>query len=114
MNFTIYHNPRCKKSRETLQILRDEGIDPEVVEYLKTPLDQKELSGLCTKLKIKPNQLLRKSEKIYKENFGKKELSDSEAIQAMVDFPKLMERPVVVSGDSAVVGRPPENVKGLL
>ncbi len=113
MSYTIYHNPRCRKSRETLNLLKEKGIEPTVVEYLKEPLSADELSGICQKLKMTPNELLRKTEKIYKENYKGKKLSDSDAIQAMVEHPKLMERPVVVKGDKAEVGRPPENVNNL-
>ncbi len=114
MSFTIYHNPRCRKSRETLQLLRDKGIEPTVVEYLKEPLSVKELDELCGKLDVSPGDLLRKSEKVFKENYKGNKLSDEQALQAMADHPKLMERPVVVSGEKAEIGRPPENVQRLL
>lgn len=110
----IYHNPRCRKSRETLQLIQDAGIEPEVVEYLKTPPGKKELRDLISMLGIKPEQLIRKQEKEFKENYKGKVLSDSEWIDAMVEHPKLMERPIVVEGKKAILGRPPENVKELL
>ena len=110
----IYHNPRCRKSRETLQILREAGIEPEIVEYLTTPPTAPELRDLVDKLGIAPSQLIRKQEKIYKDNFKGKELSEEEWLAAMTQYPKLIERPIVVAGDKAVLGRPPEAVKTLL
>lgn len=106
----IYHNPRCKKSRETLQILEEKGADFEIVEYLKNPPSEKELKVVLSKLDIKPEALLRKGEKIFKENYKGKELSDTEWIKAMVENPKLIERPIVIKGDKAIIGRPPKNV----
>lgn len=110
----IYHNPRCRKSRETLQILQDAGKEPEIIEYLKTPPSEAELRELLDKLGLAPQQLLRKQEAIFKEQFKGKELTDAEWIAAMVQYPKLIERPIVVRGDKAVLGRPPESVKTLL
>lgn len=113
--FTIYHNPRCSKSRQTLQLIEDAGISPEVVLYLDTPPTTEELSGLIAKLGITPRELLRKGEEAYKSlNLKNSELSDADLIQAMTDHPKLIERPIVVKGDKAVLGRPPENVNSLL
>ena len=106
----IYHNPRCTKSRQALQLLQDKGANFEVREYLKESLTFDELSSLIKKLNISPEQLLRKNEAIYKENFKGKTLSSDEWIQAMIDYPKLMERPIVVKGNNAVVGRPTERV----
>ena len=110
----IYHNPRCRKSRETLELLKSNGIEPEVVKYLETPLNADQLKSLLKKLDIDATELLRKGEKEYKENYKGKDLSEKDAINAMVKFPKLMERPIVVKGNSAVIGRPPENVLALL
>ncbi len=110
----IYHNPRCRKSRETLELLKSNGVEPEVVKYLETPLNADQLKSLLKKLDIDATELLRKGEKEYKENYKGKDLSEQEAIDAMVKFPKLMERPVVIKGDSAVIGRPPGNVLALL
>ena len=109
----IYHNPRCRKSRETLSLLEEKGIEPEIVLYLDKPPTQKELKNLLGFLKMKPTQLLRKGEKIYKEEYKGKELSDAEWIKAMAKHPKLIERPIVVKGKKAILGRPPENVLDL-
>lgn len=110
----IYHNTRCKKSRETLQIIEDAGAMVEVVEYLKVTPSVEELRDIVDKLGIKPEELLRKNEAVYKEQYKGKKLSDDEWLKAMVENPKLIERPIVVKGDKAVIGRPPENVKELL
>ncbi|WP_317931590.1 arsenate reductase (glutaredoxin) [Halioxenophilus sp. WMMB6] len=112
---TIYHNPRCSKSRDTLALIEAAGIEPEVVLYLETPPDAKTLQTLLSKLGIGARDLLRKGEDAYKENNLKNpELTDAQLIDFMVQHPKLIERPIVVKGDSAVLGRPPENVKALL
>lgn len=110
----IYHNPRCRKSRETLQLIQDAGVEPEVVEYLKDVPSKADLKELVGMLGIKPYDLLRRGEKDFKENFKGKDLSDDEWIAAMVKYPKLIERPIVVKQKKAVLGRPPENVKELL
>ncbi|QSE96874.1 arsenate reductase (glutaredoxin) [Fulvivirga lutea] len=107
---TIYHNPRCGKSRNTLKILEEKNVENNVVEYLKTPPTFGELKSVVKKLKIKPEELLRKGESVFKENYKGKSLSDDEWIRAMVDNPILIERPIVIVGDKAVIGRPPENV----
>jgi arsenate reductase (glutaredoxin) len=112
--FTIYHNPKCTKSRQTLALLQENGIEPTVVEYLKTPPTAAELKAIVAKLGIEPEQLVRKGEDVYKENFAGKTLTDAQWIDAMVKHPILIERPIVVSGTRAVLGRPPENVKPLL
>ena len=110
----IYHNPRCTKSRQTLKLINDAGKEVEIIEYLNTPPTFDELKAIIGKLGISPEQLLRKGEAIFKEQFKGKSLSDDEWIQAMIDHPKLMERPIVIEGNKAVLGRPPENVKSLL
>ncbi|QDT32256.1 arsenate reductase (glutaredoxin) [Thalassoglobus polymorphus] len=111
----IYHNPRCSKSRQTLKLIEEAGIEPEVVEYLKTPPSAEELDRIMTMLDLEPEDLMRKKEPIYKElGLAGKSLSRTETIQTMVDNPKLIERPIVVKGKQAVVGRPPENVNKLL
>jgi arsenate reductase len=110
----IYHNPRCAKSRQTLALLQDHGIEPEVILYLSAIPSHDELQSLLTKLGISPLQLIRKGEAIWKENFKGKELSDDELIKAMIAHPKLIERPIVVKGQKAVLGRPPENALELL
>ncbi len=111
---TIYHNPRCSKSRQTLSIIEETGQMVQVVEYLKTVPTKEELAEIIEKLGIKPTDLLRKGEKDFKENFKGKSLTDEEWLEAMVQYPKLIERPIVVKGDKAVLGRPPENVNTLL
>ncbi|MGJ8687826.1 MAG: arsenate reductase (glutaredoxin) [Spongiibacteraceae bacterium] len=114
-DYTIYHNPRCSKSRQTLQLLADNGIDPDVVLYLETPPTAEELKDLLAKLNIAPRQLLRKGEQAYKDlSLADTELSDDVLLDAMCANPKLIERPIVVSGGSAVLGRPPENVLSLI
>ena len=110
----IYHNPRCSKSRQTLNIIKEKGAEVEIIEYLNAIPSEKELRGLITLLGIKPEELLRKGEADYKENFKGKTLSGSEWISAMIKYPKLIERPIVVSRNKAILGRPPENVLDLL
>jgi arsenate reductase (glutaredoxin) len=110
----IYHNNRCSKSRQTLELLQNNNQTIEVVEYLKQSPSASELKDVLQKLNMKPEQLIRKGEAIYKEQFAGKTLSDEEWIQAMIDNPVLIERPIVVKGDKAVIGRPPENALSLL
>ncbi len=116
MAIVIYHNPRCSKSRQTLQLLRERGIEPEIVEYLKTPPDMATLKRLLRLLGLPPRELMRRKEKLYRElGLDDPSLSDDALIQAMVDNPVLMERPVVVRDDKvAALGRPPEQVLGIL
>lgn len=111
---TIYHNPRCSKSRQTLGIIEEAGQMVQVVEYLKTVPTKEELAEIVKKLGLKPIELIRKGEADYKENFKGKTLTDEEWIEAMVQYPKLIERPIVIKDNKAVLGRPPENVKVLL
>ncbi len=110
----IYHNPRCRKSRETLQLLESKNIQPEIILYLETPPTKKELTQILAQLDMKASALIRKTESIYKEHFKGKDLSEKQWIDAMVKFPKLIERPIVINGDKAKLGRPPENVLDLL
>ena len=110
----IYHNPRCAKSRETLALIEEKGINIEVVEYLKEIPSKETLKSLLNKLGMKPLQIIRKNEAVFKEKFKGKELSEEEWLDAMIANPKLIERPIVVKGEKAVLGRPPENVKELL
>ena len=115
MDVTIYHNPRCSKSRQTLQLLQEQGIDPTIRLYLEDSLSAEELTDVVAKLDITPRALLRKGEDAYKENqLSNKELSDATLIKAMVDFPKLIERPIVIKGNHAKLGRPPEQVLEIL
>lgn len=112
---TIYHNPRCSKSRQTLAILEEKGIEPEIVEYLETPPDATTLKGLIRKLNVAPRELLRKGEDAYKENqLSNPDLTDDQIVDYMVRYPKLIERPIVVNGNKAVLGRPPENVLDII
>ena len=111
----IYHNPRCSKSRQTLQIIKDHGIQPIVVEYLKAPLKKSELDNITRLLNKRPKYFVRKSEADFKENNIKDVIeNDIELINEMVKFPKIIERPIVLYGDKAIIGRPPENVLELL
>ncbi|MBX5461053.1 MAG: arsenate reductase (glutaredoxin) [Steroidobacteraceae bacterium] len=112
--FTIFHNPKCSKSRATLELLKERGVQPQVVEYLKTPPTAAELKAIVAKLGIRPEDLVRKGEAVYKENYAGKTLTDAQWIEAMVRHPILIERPIVIQGDKAVLGRPPENVLALL
>ena len=109
-----FHNPRCSKSRQGLELLKENGVNPEIVFYLETPPTEKELTAIIKKIGIKPIQLVRKTEKIFKEQFKGKNLSDKEWIQAMVEYPKLIERPILIDKKQAAVGRPPENLLDLL
>lgn len=112
---TLYHNPRCSKSREALALLQAKGIEPELRLYLEQPLTVTELKALLSKLGIKPRELLRKGEAAYKElNLNDETLKDAALIKAMVENPKLIERPIGVKGKTAIVGRPPENLLALL
>jgi arsenate reductase len=110
----IYHNPRCSKSRQTLELIRKAGVEPEIIEYLNDIPSEKELAALVKMLGISPEALLRKGEDDYKERFKGQELTDAEWIAAMVAYPKLIERPIVVKNGKAVLGRPPEKVLELL
>jgi arsenate reductase len=103
----IYHNPRCSKSRQGLEILKNSNVDFEIIKYLDTPISSAELKEVINKLNINPIDLVRKTEAVWKEQFKGKELSDSEVIQAMVNHPKLIERPIVIGKNKAVIGRPP-------
>lgn len=113
--YTIYHNPRCSKSRQTLAILEDKGLNVEVIKYLETPLQTSQLKTLLATLNISARDLLRKGEDAYKElGLANTDLSDDDLIQAMSEHPKLIERPIVVYGKKAIIGRPPEKVLELI
>ncbi len=115
MTVKIYHNPRCSKSRETLSLLQEKGINPEITEYLNTPPNMQTLTEILNTLSIEPRQLMRKHETEYKENnLDNPELTKEELIQAMIDFPKIMERPIVVNNGKVAIGRPPVNVLDIL
>ena len=113
-SLTIYHNPKCSKSRETLALLRARGSEPRIVEYLKTPPTAAELASIVAKLGIRPEALLRKGEEIYRSKYAGRSLSDAEWIEAMVRDPILIERPIVVAGGKAAIGRPPESVLAIV
>ena len=112
--YIIYHNPRCSKSRATLSLLEEKGVVPTVILYLDDTPTVDQLGEICGKLGRKPGQLLRKGEDAYKASGLGDDSSDKAILKAMVAHPKLLERPIVVRGDRAVVGRPPENVLGLI
>lgn len=109
----IYHNPRCSKSRQGLEILNQSKVDFEVVKYLDSPLSEDELTELIKKLNISPIKLVRKGEAIWKENYKSKELSDEQIIEAMATNPKLIERPIVVNDNKAIIGRPPSLISDI-
>jgi arsenate reductase len=111
----VYQKPTCSKCRTTLGLLRDRGVDFEAVNYYETPLGETELRELIDKLGIGPRELMRKEEQIYRDlQIGKRDLPDEELIRLMVENPDLIQRPIVVRGQRAVLGRPPENVEQLL
>lgn len=110
---TIYHNTRCRKSREGLEILQNSDKEFEIREYLKDPLTENELEELINKLDITPIQLIRKNEKVWKEEYKGKDLSDRELITVMAKNPKLIERPIVEDDKKAVIGRPPSEIEKL-
>ena len=112
---TIYHNPRCSKSRQTLSLLQDLGIAPEIVLYLETPPSPETITLLLKKLGFNARQLLRRGEQEYKDqNLANASLSEQQLIAAMAKYPKLIERPIVINGDRAAIGRPPESVLEIL
>ncbi len=115
MPVILYHNPRCSKSRQTLELLRSKGVEPAIVEYLKTPPDAAQLDDILNRLGIDPRALIRKTESIYREA-GLDDLSLDRAtlIAAMVANPALIERPIVLANGKAAIGRPPENVLSIL
>lgn len=111
---TIYHNPNCTKSRATLALLKERGLEPRVIEYLNTPPTAPELKSIVGKLGITAEQLVRKGEEIYRARYAGKTLADDDWIEAMILHPILIERPIVVRGARAAIGRPPESVLPLL
>jgi len=115
MSVKIYHNPRCSKSRQTLQLLKEQGIEPEIIEYLKKPPTAEELNDILQKLGMEPRELMRKKEAEYKASGLDDEKLDRQAlINGMVNHPALIERPIVVANDKAAIGRPPEAVLAIL
>ena len=115
MSVTIYHNPRCSKSRQTLSLLQGKSINIKVIEYLKTPPDISQLKQVLKQLGYEPRQLMRKSEQIYKDlDLGNENKTAEDLVNAMVQNPILIERPIVLSGEKAAIGRPPESVLNIL
>lgn len=110
----IYHNPRCRKSREALAFLNEKGIEVEVIEYLKTPPNRDELEMILMKLNLEPQDIVRRTEDIYKKQLKGKEFNREEWLQILVENPKLIERPIVVKNNKAVIARPLENLEKLL
>jgi len=107
----IYHNPRCSKSRQALALIEEQGEAPEVIEYIKTPLDNASITELLTMLDMNTRDLMRKQEDTYKElKLDNPDLSEAQLVQALADYPRLLERPIVVRNGKAVVARPPEKV----
>jgi len=112
---SIYHNPRCSKSRQTLALLEEQGINADIVDYLKTPPTAESLNEILQQLGFTPRQLLRKGEAIYKElNLKNESLTDAQLVKAMCEHPKLIERPIVIHNGKAKIGRPPESVLEIL
>jgi len=114
MSIIMYHNPRCSKSRATLALLNKRSIEPEIIEYLKTPPSAAELERILTMLGCEPEALMRKGEAEYKAHVKGKALSRAEQIAVMVKYPILIERPIIINGDRAALGRPPEAVLDIL
>ncbi len=115
MSVEIYHNPRCSKSRQTLQLIENQGIEPKITRYLDTPPDETTLEGILDMLNLEPRDLMRKKEKEYKEQgLDDPTLSRKQLISAMVKSPRLIERPIVIKDGKAALGRPPEKVLDIL
>lgn len=115
MSTKIYHNPRCSKSRQTLELLREQSVEPEIIEYLKTPPSAAELTRILDMLGLEPRQLMRRQEAEYQDNgLDDPSLNRDQLIAAMVAHPKLIERPIVIKGGKAAIGRPPESVLDIL
>ena len=110
----ILHNSRCKKSRETLAIIEKNGSEIEIIDYLNNPVSKNALKNIIKKLDIKPIELIRKGEPIWKERFKDQDMNEEEIINCMIEYPKLIERPIVIKNNEAIIGRPPENVLKLL
>lgn len=115
MDLILYHNPRCSKSRQTLALLCERGMEPQIIEYLKAPPDESVLREVLRKLEIAPSELLRTGEAAYKElGLGDPEIADADIIAAMAAHPILIQRPILIAGDQARIGRPPEAVLEIL
>ena len=115
MTVTIYHNPRCSKSRLTLELLRAQGLEPNIIEYLKNPPAKSDMTGILSLLGMQPRELMRKKEAEYKANgLDSPDLSDEQLVEALIEHPILIERPIVLANGKAAIGRPPENVLKIL
>jgi len=115
LSIKIYHNPRCSKSRQTLQLLEEKGVNPEIVEYLKNAPSKAELETVLSLLNLAPRDLMRKGEAVYKEqNLADESLSSDQLVAAMLENPILIERPIVLANGKAAIGRPPESVLDIL
>jgi len=115
MAITIYHNPKCSKSRQTLQILRDNGIEPEIIEYLKHPPSPSELRDILVRLEMKPLDVTRREESIFEKlQTTPEKLDDDALVNFLCEHPEALQRPIVIRGQRAVIGRPPENVLDIL
>lgn len=110
----FYHNPRCRKSRETLQLIHSKGIEPEIVEYLDQVPTRGEIKNILDKLGLKAEDLVRKNEALYKNKFKNQEFTEDEWVRILSDNPRLIERPILINDDRAALGRPPENVLSIL
>ena len=110
----IYHNPRCSKSRQGLEIVEQSGKEFQVIKYLENVPSEKELRELLKYLDIKPSELLRKNEAVWKENYKGKSLTEDQILSALIAHPKLIERPIVVNGNKAIIGRPPEIIREII
>ena len=112
---TLFHNPRCSKSRQTLELLQSRGVEPDIIEYLKTPPTEEELDKVLNMLGLEPRQLMRIKESEYAENnLDDESLTRQQLIQAMIKYPKLIERPILINNNKAALGRPPEDVLEIL
>lgn len=114
MTLTIYHNPRCKKSRAGLQYLIEHKIDHQIIEYIKHPIDEKKITSLLAKLNFQPQELIREQETLFKTHFKGKDFSSSEWITILAEHPKLIKRPIVEHQYHAIIAQPPENIQNLL
>ena len=115
MSVTIYHNPRCTKSRQTLELLCRQGFEPNIIEYLKNPPGKSELTRILALLGLGPRELIRKKEAAYKDNgLDSPSLSDEQLVDALIAHPRLIERPIVLANGKATIGRPPENVLDII
>lgn len=111
---TVYHNPRCKKSRAGLAYVREKGVEPEIVEYIKNPLSPAEIGKLLQQLNMEPLEVVRKQEEVYRKKLKGKEFTKDEWLKILSENPKLIQRPIVVKGHKAVIADPPENADDLL